>query len=174
MLEEAYATLVNTVPIHVMAEMEGFQLWMGHRAGKGSVAGHTAVQAALKSVPQTLHTLWYYGHLQREKTPGGIYSKSSWKNQNVSRQGHLQQKLIVVVVVKGIHSYPTLCNPLHCSLPGSSVHGILQARILEWVAIPFSRVFSQLRDQTQVSCIAGRFFTVWNTRKANTTVQKPP
>ena len=136
---------------------------MGHRAGKGFVAGHPAVQAALKSVPQTSHTLWYYGYLQREKTPGGIYSKSSWKNQNVSRQGHLQQKLIVVVgvvVVKGIHSYPTLCNPLHCSLPGSSVHGILQARILEWAAIPFFRVSSQLRDQTQFSCIAGRFFTV--------------
>ena len=54
----------------------------------------------------------------------------------------------------------TLCDPMDCSLPGSSVHGILQARILEWVTIPFSRGSSQLRDQTQVSCIAGRFFTV--------------
>ena len=50
--------------------------------------------------------------------------------------------------------------------PGSSVHGILQARILEWVAIPFSRVSFQSRDQTWVSCIAGRFFTVWGTREA--------
>ena len=50
----------------------------------------------------------------------------------------------------------TLCDPMDCSLPGSSVHGILQARILEWVAIPFSRGSSQSRDQTQVSCIAGR------------------
>ena len=46
------------------------------------------------------------------------------------------------------------------SLPGSSVHEILQTRILEWVDTSFSRVSSQLRDQTQVSCIAGRFFTV--------------
>ena len=46
-----------------------------------------------------------------------------------------------------------------CSLPRSSIHGILQARILEWVAIPFSRGSSQPRDQTWVSCIAGRFFT---------------
>ena len=46
-----------------------------------------------------------------------------------------------------------------CSLPGSSVHGISQARILEWVAIPFSRGSSLRRDQTWVSCIAGRFFT---------------
>ena len=51
------------------------------------------------------------------------------------------------------------CNPMDCSLPGSSVHGILQARILEWVAISFSRESSQPRNQTQVSCIASRFFT---------------
>ena len=50
-------------------------------------------------------------------------------------------------------------NPMDCSPPGSSVHGILQARILEWVAIPFSRGSSLLRDQTWVSFIAGRFFT---------------
>ena len=54
----------------------------------------------------------------------------------------------------------TLCNPTDCSPPGSSVHGILQARILEWVAISFSRGSSQLRDQTQVSCIAGKSFTI--------------
>ena len=56
---------------------------------------------------------------------------------------------------------------MDCSQPGSSVHGILQARIMEWVAIPFSRVFSQPRDQTQVSWIASRFFTIWATRKPN-------
>ena len=53
---------------------------------------------------------------------------------------------------------------MDCSLPDSSVHGILQARILEWVAIPFSRRSSPLRDQTQVSCTADRFFTIWATR----------
>ena len=52
----------------------------------------------------------------------------------------------------------TLCDPLDCSPPGSSVYGILQARILEWVAIPFSRGSSWPRDPTQVSCIAGRFW----------------
>ena len=55
-------------------------------------------------------------------------------------------------------SCPTLCGPMDCNPPGSSVHGILQSRILEWVAIPFSRGSSQPRDQTRVSCIAGRFF----------------
>ena len=60
----------------------------------------------------------------------------------------------------------TLRDPVDCSLPGSSVHGILQARILEWVAIPFSRGSSWPRDWTRVSNIAGRFFTIWGTREA--------
>ena len=52
------------------------------------------------------------------------------------------------------------------SLPGSFVYGILQARILGWVAVPFSRRPSQPREWTHVSCIAGRFFTIWATREA--------
>ena len=59
----------------------------------------------------------------------------------------------------------TLCDPRDCSPPGSSVHGIFQARVLEWVAISFSRGSSQLRDWTLVSCIAGRHFTIWATRE---------
>ena len=56
-------------------------------------------------------------------------------------------------------SHVQLCDPMGCSPPGSSIHEILQARILEWVTMPSSRGSSQPRDQTQVSCIAGRFFT---------------
>ena len=59
----------------------------------------------------------------------------------------------------------TLCYPVDCSPPGSSVHGILQARILEWVAIPFSSGSSQPRDRTQVSRIVGRCFNLWATRE---------
>ena len=55
------------------------------------------------------------------------------------------------------------CDPMDCSSPGSSVHEILQARILEWVAILFSRRSSQPRDWIQVYCIAGRFLTIWPT-----------
>ena len=55
---------------------------------------------------------------------------------------------------------------MDCSPPGSSVHGILQARILEWGAISFSRESSQPSDWTQVSRIAGRFFTIWATKEA--------
>ena len=62
-------------------------------------------------------------------------------------------------------SCPTLCDPMEHSLPGSSVHVILQARILEWVAMPSSRGSSQPRDRNQVSCTAGRFFTIWATGK---------
>ena len=61
-------------------------------------------------------------------------------------------------------SCPTLCDPMDCSLPGSFVHGIFQARVLEWVAISFSRGSSRPRDWTQVSHIAGRGFTVWAPR----------
>ena len=62
-------------------------------------------------------------------------------------------------------SCSALCNPMDCSQPCFSVHGILQARILEWVAIPFSRGSSQTRDQTRASLIAGRFFIVQATGK---------
>ena len=59
----------------------------------------------------------------------------------------------------------TLCDPMDYSPPDSSVHEILKARILEWVAIPFSRGSSQPRDWTRVSHIVGRFFTIWATRE---------
>ena len=61
-------------------------------------------------------------------------------------------------------SCPTLCIPVDCSLQGSSVHVIFQARVLEWVAISFSRGSSWPRNRTQVSHIAGRCFTIWATR----------
>ena len=59
----------------------------------------------------------------------------------------------------------TLWNLMDCNPPGSSVHRIFQARILEWIAIPFSRGSSRLRDQTWVPHIVGKFFTIWATRK---------
>ena len=58
------------------------------------------------------------------------------------------------------------CNPLDYSQTGSSIQGILQTRILKWVAVPFSRGYFQPRDGTYVSCIASRFFTIWVTREA--------
>ena len=68
--------------------------------------------------------------------------------------------------IQSLQSCLTLCNSMHCSPPGSSVHRILQARILEWVAVPTFRGSSQPKDQTHVFCIAGGLFTVWATRGA--------
>ena len=67
-------------------------------------------------------------------------------------------------------SCPTLCDPMDCSLPGSSLHGILQARVLEWVAISFSRGSSQPKDRAQVSRIVDRRFTIWATRRVFSSV----
>ena len=67
----------------------------------------------------------------------------------------------VKMKVKVTQSCLTFCDPLDCT-----VHGILQARILEWVTSPFSRGSSQSRDRTQVSCFAGGFFTSWATKEA--------
>ena len=70
-----------------------------------------------------------------------------------------RNQLTLCMHAKSLQLCLTLCNPMDCSPPGSSVHGILQARILECVAMPFSRGSSLTRGQTHVSCFAGRFFT---------------
>ena len=95
-----------------------------------------------------------------------------WVASNIAKywtelkNSYLEVSLLrVCVCVLVNQSCPTLCDPMDCSLPGSSDHGISQARITEWVAIPFSRGSSWRRDQTRVSCTAGRFFTIWVTRK---------
>ena len=71
-----------------------------------------------------------------------------------------------ILVLAHAQLCPTLCDPMDCNPPGSSVHGILRARILQWVAMPSSRGSSQPRNRTQVSRIAGGFFTIWATREA--------
>ena len=94
------------------------------------------------------HLLGKMSHVKKKKSP-------------VSQYVYFMKVKVFVT-----QSCPTLWDPIDCSLPGSSVHGILQARILEWVAMPFSRESSLARDWTQVFCTAGRFFTVWATREA--------
>ena len=85
----------------------------------------------------------------------------SAKDENVIKMLYI--KTFVCVLVAQL--CPTLCNPMDCSPLGFSVHGILQARILEWVAMP-SGGSSQPKDQTQVFHIADGFFTIWATREA--------
>ena len=78
-----------------------------------------------------------------------------------------EQIIVSSVCVWVIQLCPTLCHPMDSRLPGFSVHGILQSRILEWVPGSFPRGSSRPRDQTQVSHIAGRFFTIWTIREAS-------
>ena len=83
-------------------------------------------------------------------------------------------KLAISLPVKSLQSHPTLCSPKDCNLPGFSVHEILQAGILECVAMSASRVSPQHRDRTHISCLAGGFFstsatweTTWEGRRLN-------
>jgi hypothetical protein len=82
---------------------------------------------------------------------GRTYPLNSWRS---FLRTHSEVKMLVT------QSCLTLCDPIDCNPPGSSVHGIRQARILEWVALSFSRGSSQPRKLNQVSCNAGRFFTI--------------
>ena len=77
-----------------------------------------------------------------------------------------QLRTILKVKILVAQSCPSLCDPLDCNPPGSSVHEILQIRTLEWVAISSSKGSSWPRDQTQVSHIADGFFTLWTIRDA--------
>ena len=89
---------------------------------------------------------------------GGYSQSEDWRWLHWKRQ---QPWYFCMKVKVKSRSRVRLCDPMDCSPPGSSVHGILQARILEWDAISFSRGSSWPRNWTQVSCIAGRRFNLW-------------
>ena len=93
------------------------------------------------------------------KPTGQQLTQTSTKKNLGKKKKKTNKKATTSSACVRAQSCPSLCDPMDCSLPGSSVHGILQARILEWVAYPFSRGSSQPRNQTWVSCIAGGFFT---------------
>ena len=84
--------------------------------------------------------------------------KSLHLDKKMGERGAHKQRTASSAICQVAQSGLTLCDPMDYSPPGSSVHGILQVRILEWVAISFSRGSSQPRDRTRVSCIAGGFF----------------
>ena len=75
---------------------------------------------------------------------------------------------------QSVQSCPTLCNPIDCSQPGPSAHGIFQAITVKWVAMPSSRGSSKPRGRTQVSCTASRFITVWATERESEVAQSCP
>jgi len=85
---------------------------------------------------------------------GSIHTAQNYTSMKIN-----ELPINACMCTKLLPSYPTLCDPMDCSLPVSSVHGISQPRILEWVAMPSSRGSSRPRDRTRISCIGGRFFT---------------
>ena len=87
--------------------------------------------------------------------------------QSLKYTMHMGECIFVCDLYLVAQSCPTLCHLMDYSPPGSSVHGIIQASILEWVAMPSSKGSSQPKDPTQVSHIAGEFFTVWATREVH-------
>ena len=100
--------------------------------------------------PRPLH--WQLGSLpltHQGSSPFSFYCNNNIQQHSLTLCMHICQSLCL-----------TLCDPMDCSPPGSSVHGILLTRILEWVAIPVSSGSSPPRDQTRVSHTAGRFFTI--------------
>ena len=141
-------------------EMVGWHHWPnGHEFGRQWRTGKPDVLQSMgsKTVRHDLAT--------EQETPPAFPTVSlltrSWTSSH--ELSHTQEKKESEVA----QLCPTLCNPMDYSLPGSSVHGIFQARVLEWVAISFSRVSSRPRDRTQVSRSTGRRFTVWATRVTN-------
>ena len=126
-----------------------------HREGEGGAAGKAT-------------------HLNSEYSEGWARWGGSEETVDLSSEGRQvlllfpRQVLNCLLCVLVAQSCPTLHDPMDCSPPGSSVHGIYQTRILQLVAIPFYRVSSQPSDGTQISCITGRIFTIWATKKTST------
>ena len=114
----------------------------------------------------------YPSHNQQKQAEETILSVKCWTtNWEVPRNTgisifflFLTHGLWYIVLVTKL--CPTLCDPMDCSLPGSSVHGIFQARVLEWVAISFSRASSWPRDRTCIACIGRWTLYHWATKEA--------
>ena len=138
--------------------LQGNSDFRGHRGEqwrKGSVRKGGEGRGDRKNGNQKLtwHTDWRWHGWGHNDIKWPYVSQKDWPQQSTGKWNEVAQ------------SCPTLCNPMDCSLTGSSIHGVFQARVLEWVTISFSRGSSRPRDQTQVSCIGGRHFTIWATRE---------
>ena len=103
--------------------------------------------------------MWELYYIQTPVSSVSLINSKLW-NQVSFNQNLINYLFVCCVCV----NHSGVSDSLRPHKPGSSVHGILQSRIVEWVAIPFSRGSSKPWDWTQVSCIAGRFFASWATR----------
>ena len=139
-------------------------LW-GEPWGAGRQTMILSTLQSANSLLQTMGSLTWQGHQsfqRRELRDFPFLQQLQCKIQDKDGQKASQEAEWSMLVL----SCSVICDPMDWILPSSSVHGILQARILEWVATAFSRGSSQPRNWTQVSCIADRFFTIWVTREA--------
>ena len=140
-------------------------LWGNHSCQRTQTANHPCLLQGQTEefFLKTFYFLWSTNKSRQTTTQvSNGQLLASPESLCIPRQSRLSlfRKLLVTQLC------PILSRPIDCSPQGSSVHVILQARILEWVAMPFSRGSSQSRDWTPVSCIAGRLFTIWATREA--------
>ena len=158
-------TKLNTLLVRILSTRTA-----SHREAGWLARPCSLLVAELRSKPRNSgSTTWVFEH--HMKLPNSVLW---WKSVYHSKCYQMQIKdnsarVTCVCVCVFMLSYSVVSNslwPLDCSLPGSFVHVILQARVPECVAILFSRESSWPRDQTWVSCIAGGFFTVWATREA--------
>ena len=134
--------------------------WLWTQKGIVSKMANTEIKQGNKIIHNKTktekRTLFFYRHSCSE-----LHKSSSKPSASLLPDVTTESELKVFVA----QSCPTLCDPMDCSPPGSSVRGIFQAKILEWVAVPSSRGSFRPGDRTRVSCIAGRFFTIWVTRE---------
>ena len=108
------------------------------------------------------YAMWYMGILtpwpaiESASPTQGVQSPNHWSAMEVPTQGFrgFKSNDLLGLHAQSLQSCPALCHPMDCNLPGTSGHGILQASILEWVAVPSSRGSSPPRDCTQASCIS--------------------
>ena len=161
---------------HLASHCEEAQTACGETCGKGM--SFPSLQPRLRSQPAsqlaaTAYSPMRVSHLESKlpPSPAPPAKRNTETTPTSSRpKCRFRSKLNDYCFLKRsqvTQSCPTLHDPVDCSLPGSSVYGILQARILEWVTISFSRGSSQSRDRTQVSHIGGRCFNRWATRQAH-------
>ena len=163
------AFLLESQSLHIIpSSLISHKCWK-HRAERGS--GKKKGKDPKQSGRKQRH--WHLLSLIQSST---VYYESGHGNssecKHVDFSLHLESiKQFLYLLITGLkwsevaQLCPALCDPMDCSLPGSFIHGIFQARIMEWVAISFSRRSPQPRDWIRVSHIVGRQFTIWATRE---------
>ena len=161
---------ISSSVVHFSSHLQSFPASGSFPKSQFYASGGQSIGASASVLPMNIQDsfpLGWTGLISLlSKGVSRIFSRTTVKLDD--REVHYSSNIyFLYVCAKSLQSYLSLCDSMNCSLPHSSVHGILQARILEWVAILFSRGSSRPRDWIWVSCITGRFSTVWATREVH-------